>query len=364
MASIQTIKLASGTAYQVSFSLNNKRLTKYFPPGTKRKTVDSFVEELNENKKLYRLGKIDKDVILQNAGLKERPDLFDLRCFTEKVLKSREVNVSSLTLTRNKVALDNLMKVLGGDFLLKDLSLKQFELFKCKRIEQKISREGVNKDLENIRTCFRWAVAHNIIKQNPFPEKKKIFFKLDKRLPQILNLDEIFSLEEYLQSTDQFTWLAYQIILHTGARRGEICVLKLGNEGGLFWEDIDFNNDTIRLFGKNKKERVVPLHPNLKEILLPIRGIGRIFNFVSDTLSKRMKKAMIACGINRKGEAVHILRHSAATYLLNSGWNLRQVQELLGHADISTTEIYTHISIEDLKRKMNKFSYKTAQNFM
>lgn len=364
MASIQTIKLATGTAYQVTFSLNNKRLTKYFPPGTKRKTVDSFVEELNENKKLYRLGKIDKDVILQNAGLKEKPDLLDLRCFAEKVLKSREVDVSGLTLIRNSVALDNLMKVLGGDFPIKDLSLKQFELFKCKRIEQGISKEGINKDLENIRTCFNWAVAHNIIKRSPFPERKKIFFKLDKRLPQILNLDEIFSLEEYLQKTDHHTWLAYQIILHTGARRGELCVLKLSNEGGLFWEDIDFSSDTIRLFGKNKKERVVPLHPNLKEILLPMRGLGRIFNFVSDTLSKRMKKAMIACGINRKGEAVHILRHSAATYLLNSGWNLRQVQELLGHADISTTEIYTHISIEDLKRKMNKFSYKAAQNFM
>jgi integrase/recombinase XerC len=350
MASLKEIKLASGTAYRIFFNLNNKQHTKYFPPGTKRKVAELLKEEIEENIRLYKLNKIDKDRVLEIAGIKEKPSTLTLQKFTDRILESRKINVDRLTLIRNKVALNNLIQVLSGDFLIRDLSIETIETFKNKRLEMGNSKQGINKDLANIKTCFKWAESKQIIRRNPFPEKA--FFTVEKRLPEVLTLEEIETFDTWLNRIDSTAWLAFQIIKYTGARRGEICRQSAENEGGLFWNDIDFFNDTIRLFGKNKIERVVPLHPALKKILLPIRGIGRIIPFVADTLTKKFKNAMKLAGINKKG-AVHLLRHTAATYWLDQGLTLRDVQEMLGHKDISTTQIYTHVSIQKLKKKQS-----------
>jgi len=108
--------------------------------------------------------------------------------------------------------------------------------------------------------------------------------------------------------------------------------------------------------GKNKRERIIPLHPKLREILLPRRGVGHIIPYIADTITRQFRQAMKKAGINKKG-AVHIIRHTAATYLRANGADLREIQEWLGHKDISTTEIYTHIAVEHLKQTVKKLPW-------
>jgi DNA-binding FrmR family transcriptional regulator len=129
----------------------------------------------------------------------------------------------------------------------------------------------------------------------------------------------------------------------------------VGDERGLKWKDIDWTRNTIRLYAK-KKERLVPMHPTLREMLverknalgLSAHAEAHIISLVRDTLSDYFSKARLKAGINKPG-AVHILRHSAATAMLESGANIREIQTLLGHSTIAVTEIYTHVVQEKLE---------------
>lgn len=112
----------------------------------------------------------------------------------------------------------------------------------------------------------------------------------------------------------------------------------------------------IRLYSK-KKERLVPLHDKLRKLLLDRKAeLGNAFDpedhvihFVKDTLTQYFARAMKKAGVNKPG-AVHILRHTAITKVLNASGNMRVAQEYAGHSQISTTQIYTHILQEDIDK--------------
>jgi len=200
-------------------------------------------------------------------------------------------------------------------------------------------------------TCFNYAAEKEIISKKPIEKIRHL--KCDKKLPDILTIDEMLKVEQQLKG---YALLAFQIIKYTAARRGEICRQAGETTGGLLWSDIDFDNDTIRLFGKNKRERIVPLHPELKKILWPIRGVGHIIPFRAVCLSQYFRTAIKNAGIQKQG-SVHIIRHTAATYLRAGGADLREIQEMLGHENISTTQIYTHISVKHLKETIKKLPW-------
>jgi len=119
--------------------------------------------------------------------------------------------------------------------------------------------------------------------------------------------------------------------------------------------------DQIQLYAK-KKEKLVPMHDKLRNILFESKEkLGFTFNpedhvihFVRDTLTEKFKEAMKKAEIDKPGVAVHVLRHTAATKLLEAGADIREVQEFLGHSSITTTEIYTHISKDKLKERVSK----------
>ena len=184
-------------------------------------------------------------------------------------------------------------------------------------------------------------------------------FLVDRqRLPKILSDDEIINTSTHLEGE---ALLAFWIIRYTGARRGEIARKTLNDERGLKWKHINWNKRRIRLYAK-KKEKLVPMHDKLRDILLARKGQladnfnpeDHVIHFVRDTLTEKFKGAMKKAGIDKPGVAVHVLRHTAATKLLESGADIRDVQEFLGHSSITTTEIYTHIDMEKLKEKINK----------
>ncbi len=157
----------------------------------------------------------------------------------------------------------------------------------------------------------------------------------------------------------RFRWWIFR---DTGARRSEIVRPRLNDNRGLKWKDIDRFRNQLKLYSKGQ-ERLVPLHPTLRKMLLDRKAEIEYFDpdehiipFIRDTLTAYLSRAKRKAGIDKKG-AVHILRHTAVMQLLSNSQNIRYAQELLGHKDISTTQIYTHIVAEQKMKAVAALPY-------
>ena len=245
------------------------------------------------------------------------------------------------------------LELLGHDMRVSDITdshISQFKLwvFNKRDGEEDSKKLGVNKELSNICALFNYALKKGYVTEIPkFPK-----FRVDRKIPDVLNGDEILRISQSLEGD---YLLAFQILMLTGARRGAIVREKLDSDNGLKWKDIDGFRNTLTLRDKGK-EKTVPMSDDLREILVKKKtDLGKSFNpdayvtrFTQSALNQRFKKVMRKVGINKKG-SIHILRHSWATEALKKGANIREVQEWLGHTDISTTQIYTHIVNEQLQ---------------
>ncbi len=183
--------------------------------------------------------------------------------------------------------------------------------------------------------------------------------KLDKHLPQFLTEEEITRLIDSSVAEGDLG-LRDRAILETFYSTG----MRIGELVGLNQENLDFIGGVVKLRGKGKKERLAPIGDkaisSLREYLekrkkqssavfLNIRGTRITDRGVRNIVGKYLRLTGI-----RQGVSAHTLRHSFATHLLNRGADLRTVQELLGHANLSTTQIYTHLTTEKLKRFYDK----------
>ncbi len=192
-----------------------------------------------------------------------------------------------------------------------------------------------------------------------FSIKKKIFYpKLSPSLPSVLSVEEVARLIESVDTSSAHYYrnrAILELLYGSGIRISELVNLNLGQ--------IDFENELLRVFGKGKKERVVPLGK------MAVRALR---DYLEKERQKFDKKASKALFLNARGSRLtrqgawkvikeigwkaglrlspHTLRHSFATHLIEGGADLKSVQEMLGHSDISTTEIYTHIARPYLKK--------------
>jgi len=290
---------------------------------------------------------------------------------SSKILEIRKDEVSSETQYRNEYAMKIFIKVIGGKLLLAallqsdhinqfkkarlDLKRKEYIALQ-KPVDENQIKRGINKDLVNIKAVFNAAAHKGIIPESQVPRFE--FYRVEQqRLPETLDEQEIDAIASHLTGD---ALLAFWIIRYTGARKGEIARTSMEDDHGLKWIQIDFENSRLRLHGKGK-EKYVPMHPSLVEKLRTRReDLGEAYNpndlvikFRKDTLSAYFREAIVKAGIKKRG-AVHILRHTAATALLAAGANIREVQEFLGHSRITTTEIYTHVSKDKLKSKVDQ----------
>lgn len=197
----------------------------------------------------------------------------------------------------------------------------------------------------------------NIISQNPC--EKIIIPKLPKKLPNYLSEEEVDKLLNISLHTpyDYRNKAMLELLYATGLRVSELCNLKVN--------DIDFTGCFVRVMGKGKKERIVPIaNTALKYLKIYINTYRNIilkdkpseYLFISNNLTpitrqgffKLLKKECTRSGITKE-VSPHVLRHSFATHLLKHGADLRIIQELLGHEDIATTQIYAHLINEKKK---------------
>ena len=224
--------------------------------------------------------------------------------------------------------------------------------------EKELASKSIARIFSSIRSYHKYLASENIVSENPTLVLSNP--KSPKKLPIILNENEISVIIEKIDESSQFgkrDKAIIEILYSCGLRVSELCALDLSN---LFLDD-----SLIRIFGKGSKERLLPIGARAKLYL------NNYLKFLRPSLSRynkssvvflsrngnQLTRAMInkiltkwskASGI-KKTISPHTLRHSFATHLLEGGADLRFVQALLGHSDISTTQIYTHLDKKHLR---------------
>ena len=186
--------------------------------------------------------------------------------------------------------------------------------------------------------------------ENLIEKKPKIkMYPEDNNLPRVLMPETINAIFNKAKATDVDFWRYLTFQLWTGCRRREGLSLD--------WPNCNLDAATAKVKGKGSKERLVPLMPPVIEVLEPIKkDIGKVFiQHHPDTISKKFHKLASSCGVKAR---LHDLRHSAATYMLKSGIDIRVVKEILGHAQLSTTMIYTHVLDEIKQKEMIKLRFE------
>lgn len=262
--------------------------------------------------------------------------------FMDEYLNSRH-DKSAKTLAADELAIGKLIDF-TGDAKLGEISTETIERFKIHCKASSLKTTSINTYLRHIRTFLNAACELEYI-QNKITVK---LLKTGKRLPRFLSDGERNAILDYAQKHNNQMYRIIELALYTGMRLGEIHALDYSN--------IINNGALLRIIGKGNKERIIPLLPQaLAAMGMPCPTSGKVFDFSYEYISKQFKKIARECKI----EDVHFhhLRHTAATYMVANGIDLLYVKEILGHADLSTTLIYSHVVNEKLRSEMGKLKY-------
>ena len=232
-----------------------------------------------------------------------------------------------------------------------------------KLMENDLSTRSINRKLSSLKTFFKYLIREEIISVNPM--LKVTSPKTSKRLPEFVEKNKIEHLLNDVDFGDDFTAIRnktiFEVFYATGIRSSELINLKE--------QDIDLKRSTIKVIGKRNKERIIPFSnklSNLLEIYLEKKHKeiseqkANTHLFVTIKGGKMYAKLvyiMINSYLNKvttlSKKSPHVLRHTFATHMLNSGADLNAIKELLGHSNLSSTQIYTHNTIDKLKSIYN-----------
>lgn len=229
-------------------------------------------------------------------------------------------------------------------------------------LKQNYKNNSVLRKISSIKNMYKFMQVEEYVKENPFSVTKVRKNKLT--LPKYLSKDQINKLLDSLPeetNIDIRNKAMFELLYATGMRVSELINLEVG--------DLNLEERFIRVVGKGNKERIVPINYASQEILIKYIQKHRILLAVEENNilflnqhGKKLTRQGFAKILKEKARKVgieeispHQLRHSIATHLLNGGANLKVVQEILGHSDISSTQIYTHVAKEKLKENYNLY---------
>ena len=225
-------------------------------------------------------------------------------------------------------------------------------------MEDKTAR-SVNRKLATLRKYFKFLLREGLITNNPASKLQSP--KIVKHLPIVVEDEKLSAmLNDKATFGDDFEGvrdkLIIEILFGTGIRLAELV--------GLKEEDVDFHNGTIKVLGKRNKERIIPINHELRELLLRYNDLKKNENFHNNSLTLIVTnkgteaypkfiylivQRYLSYISTQDKKSPHVLRHTFATSLLNRGADLNAIKELLGHANLSATQVYTHNSVERLK---------------
>ena len=222
-------------------------------------------------------------------------------------------------------------------------------------IEKGISARSVRRKISAIRSYFRFALEIGETRTDPTAGLEAP--KLASRLPEFveeIKMEELFDKVDFPEGYQgQFDRLLLEILYGTGIRLAELISLKT--------TAIDSQSKSMKVLGKRNKERMIPLSDHLLALLkgyLEVRPVISSDQLLvtekkrpaSRSLVQRRIASYLGVVTSQKKKSPHVLRHSFATHLLNNGADLNAVKEILGHADLTATQVYTHNTIDKLKK--------------
>ncbi|MBO5530146.1 MAG: site-specific tyrosine recombinase XerD [Bacilli bacterium] len=225
-------------------------------------------------------------------------------------------------------------------------------------LNKKVGPKTINRHIVSIKNYFKYLERNELIKNNPMTDITGL--KTPKKMPRVLSVEEVDKLLdiELKDAYDYRNKAMLELMYSSGLRVSELLNLTINN--------IDFDMNLVRIFGKGSKERIVPMSDIATKYLFEYINLYRntlIKNKVTDIIFlnsrgnklsrqgffKILKQIALEKGINKE-ISPHVLRHSFATHLLNNGADLRSIQTMLGHENIETTQIYTHVSNNYVKQ--------------
>ena len=270
-----------------------------------------------------------------------------------------ERNVSPLTLSNYRHALERFRKGVAQP-AWKDLRADHFRRYLFEQMKAGLAKPTVRLHFAALRTFYRFLTERHGLKDNPL--KQVQLPKLDRGLPVVLSrkqVDTLLAAPLAMVKSDRAPkWMPQrdaamlELFYSSGLRLAELASLTV--------RDVDIFNETVRVMGKGRKERIVPVGAQALDAIQKYRQAARVDVgplFINKS-RKRISTRSVWQSLRRYlafaeiplTVSPHKLRHSFATHMLDAGADLRSVQSLLGHASLSTTQIYTHVTTERLKK--------------
>ncbi len=273
-----------------------------------------------------------------------------------------ERGLSARTIKAYHRDLDQLLRFLATEQISQATQVTQHHIraLIAQQHRRGLGGKSLQRMLSAIRSFYRWMLREGIARNNPATQVRAP--KNPRHLPVTLDVDSISQLLDI--PCDTPLAIRDKAIMELFYSSG----LRLSELAGLHWEQIDLPSGMLTVVGKGNRSRMVPVGRMAAEALLEWRKVRSQFTsfeqphiFVSrqgNPLATRSIQARIRYWAKRQGLPQniypHLLRHSFASHMLESSGNLRAVQELLGHADISTTQVYTHLDFQHLAKVYDK----------
>ncbi|QXZ28388.1 site-specific tyrosine recombinase/integron integrase [Acinetobacter haemolyticus] len=247
---------------------------------------------------------------------------------------------------------------------LQDVEASDLREYLASRVEQdQLSSSSLQRNLTSIRQFMKWAAQGQYLQHNPSADLK--LKRQPRPLPGMIDIETVNQILDQAapeKPIDQQLWLRDKAMLELLYSSG----LRLAELQGLTIKDIDFNRQLLRITGKGNKTRIVPFGTKAKQSLIEWLKIYRIWqgSFMADSavfisqrggaLMPRQIENRVKLQAQRAGVNVdlhpHLLRHCFASHMLSASRDLRSVQEMLGHSNLSTTQIYTHVDFDQLAK--------------
>ncbi|MEX0884780.1 MAG: tyrosine-type recombinase/integrase [Cyclobacteriaceae bacterium] len=273
-----------------------------------------------------------------------------------------EKRASSHTVLAYQKDLEQFSDFLKGAFEMADnteAGHSEIRAWMVDLIEDRLAVATVNRKMASIRTYYKFLLQSEIIKTDPTYKIKSL--KKARNIPEFIQekaIEEVLAPANFEEGFEgQRDRLVMETLYLTGMRLSELIFLT--------WKDVDLPNGQIKVFGKGKKYRIIPMSNGLKKNIILYRKVFEetflnidrndyfIVRFTREAaypmMIYRIVKKYLDLFVQTTKRSPHLLRHTFATHLLNKGADLNAVKDLLGHASLAATQVYTHNSIEKLK---------------